>query len=143
MYRIKKLRIMKTINYKISEGAVTVFVEETQIATMSINTVEDTENNRFLSLIENVDVETEYQHKGIYSEMLKLYAEANFAENQYFCSIGRSEEACNFWAKKLDVSERRVELGIEKDEQDNALIINADLSLNNIEEVRSLINLFW
>lgn len=132
---------MKTAEYKIREGAVTVFVNDVQVATMCINTVED--KNRLLSLIENVDVDFEYQHKGIYSEMLKLYSEAYFAENQYFCSIGRSEEAAKFWAKKLDISETRTEVGTEKDEQDNALIINSDLSLYKIEDARNLMNLFW
>lgn len=134
---------MKNAEYKITEGAVTVFVNDIQVATMCINTVEDADNNRFLSLIENVDVEVEYQHKGIYSKMLAMFAEANFSENQFYCSIGRSEEAAKFWAKKLGISERRTEVGIEKEDQDNALIINSDLSLNQIEEVRSLTQLFW
>jgi hypothetical protein len=134
---------MKNLKIEITSGIAKVTENGVQIASMSISTVKDEANKRTLSLIENVEVNEDHQHKGIYTEMLTAFAKANFAGNQFYCSIGRSFEAASFWAKKLQLTLSDVEAYEEKDQQERALIINSDLTLNENTYSPDLFDLFW
>lgn len=127
---------------EITESGAKAFLNGKQIGSVLIETVIDNDNDRILSLIESADVEETYQHKGVYTDMLREIAKT-FEENQFFCSIGRSYEAACFWSKITGLSLDQTEAGIEKDQQERALIINADLELISNEYSPDLFELFW
>lgn len=133
---------MKGLKLIASKGFMRAEINGQYVGSVNFLTEEDEENERTLVLIESADVEEQFQHKGIYTAMLKEYGKS-FDEQTYFCSIGRSFDAANFWAKKLGMTIEETEGEIEKDEQERAFIITEDLELASNEYSPDLFDLFW
>lgn len=127
---------MENLTIETTELTISAFINNTRVGYLCLASVEVSEEEYMggfiYTLIESVEVEKEYRRKGVYTAMINKAIE-NLKENEYLVSMGRSDDAANFWMNRLELDEEDVELGIEKDQQDNVLMIDCDEDIQTKE----------
>ena len=132
-----QIRIEKT------ELTVSAFINETRVGYLCLASVEIAEDEYMggftYILIESVDVEENFQRQGVYTAMINEVVE-NLKEDEKIISMGRSNDASHFWANRFDLDEETVEIDVEKDQQENVIMIDSDNDYS-IKEVSDFHNI--
>jgi len=132
-----QIRIEKT------ELTVSAFINETRVGYLCLASVEIAEDKYMggftYILIESVDVEENFQRQGVYTAMINEVVE-NLKEDEKIISMGRSNDASHFWANRFDLDEETVEIDVEKDQQENVIMIDSDNDYS-IKEVSDFHNI--
>jgi len=137
MENVKKIRLEKT------ELTISAFINNERVGYLCLASAEVSENEYMggftYTLIESVDVEKNFQRKGVYTAMINEAVES-LKKDEYLISMGRSNDASHFWANRFNLDEDTVEIDIEKDQQDNVIMIDCDNNYS-IKEVSDFANI--
>ena len=126
-----------TIVEKLDGSFLKAMVSEVVAGTISLsNCTED--GFEHIVLIQSADVDESYKRKGVYTTLINKAIE-NLKEGEKLLSMGRSNDATMFWSDRLNIDASKLELGIEKDQQEVGILIDKyGFELINIEDYQYL-----